>query len=77
MLIYCDPPYKNTTGYKVGKFNSDLFWNTMREWSKNNYVFISEEEAPDDFEVVWEQKKRRTLNSKVRECKTEKLFYKK
>jgi DNA adenine methylase len=75
MLIYCDPPYKNTTGYKVGKFNSDLFWNTMREWSKNNYVFISEEEAPDDFEVVWEQKKRRTLNSKVRECKIEKLYF--
>ena len=74
MLIYCDPPYKNTTGYKVGKFDSDMFWNTMREWSKNNYVFISEEEAPDDFEVVWEQDKRRTLNSKVREHKTEKLF---
>ena len=74
MLIYCDPPYKNTTGYKVGKFDSDMFWNIMREWSKNNHVFISEEEAPDDFEVVWEQDKRRTLNSKVREHKTEKLF---
>jgi len=74
MLIYCDPPYKNTTGYKVGKFDSDMFWNIMREWSKNNYVFISEEEAPDDFEVIWEQDKRRTLNSKVREHKTEKLF---
>lgn len=74
MLIYCDPPYKNTTGYKVGKFDSDMFWNIMREWSKNNHVFISEEEAPDDFEVIWEQDKRRTLNSKVREHKTEKLF---
>ena len=74
MLIYCDPPYKNTTGYNVGDFDSELFWNTMREWSKNNYVFISEEVAPDDFEVVWEQNKFRSLNTCNRETKTEKLF---
>ena len=44
MLIYCDPPYKNTTGYKINKkeFNHDIFWNIIREWSKNNFVFVSE-----------------------------------
>lgn len=52
-LVYCDPPYHNTTKYTVGDFNSNEFWNIMREWSKNNTVIISEYVAPDDFEVIW------------------------
>ena len=34
MLIYCDPPYKNTTQYKTEVFDYKLFWDTMRSWSK-------------------------------------------
>ena len=41
MLIYCDPPYQHTTGYSTGGFDHDKFWDTMRKWSKNNYIFIS------------------------------------
>ena len=52
-LIYCDPPYENTTGYK-DKFDHTLFWNTMREWSKCNTIVISEYKAPDDFACVLE-----------------------
>ena len=74
MLIYCDPPYHNTTQYETGDFNTDEFWELMRKWSKNNYVFISEENAPDDFIVVWSKDKRRTLDSKTRSYKIEKLF---
>jgi DNA adenine methylase len=55
-IIYCDPPYRGTTGYRVNAarteddvFNHDLFWETMRKWSAKNYVFISEYSAPDDF----------------------------
>ena len=33
----------------------------MREWSKNNIVIISEQEAPDDFEILWEGGIRRTI----------------
>ena len=29
------------------------FWETMRKWSKNNIVVISEREAPKDFKKVW------------------------
>jgi site-specific DNA-adenine methylase len=61
MLIYCDPPYKHTQGYSAGGFEDEKFWNKMREWSKDNVVFISEESAPKDFKVVWSRKKRRTL----------------
>ena len=46
-LIYCDPPYKDTTKYPIiGEFNTEEFWNVMRNWSKNNTVIISEYEAP-------------------------------
>lgn len=42
-LIYCDPPYKNTTKYTaVSNFNHYKFWNKVREWSKNNIVIVSE-----------------------------------
>jgi DNA adenine methylase len=74
MLIYCDPPYAQTTGYSTGEFNHKEFWETMRKWSKNNYVFISEESAPSDFKFVWKKGKRRTLNKKVRFVKYEKIY---
>lgn len=74
MLIYCDPPYKSTHGYSTGAFDHDEFWNTMREWSKDNYVFISEENAPSDFKVVWEKSKRRTLDKSSRFYRYEKIF---
>jgi site-specific DNA-adenine methylase len=74
MLIYCDPPYKNTVGYDTGEFNHDEFWEVMRKWSKKNYVFISEENAPKDFKVVWKKKKKRTINAIVRDVKIEKIY---
>jgi len=74
MLIYCDPPYKSTEGYSTGDFDHDLFWETMRKWSKNNCVFISEESAPSDFIVVWKRKKRRTLDKQNRFYSYEKLY---
>lgn len=74
MLIYCDPPYKNTTGYDTGDFDHVNFWETMRKWSKNNYVFISEETAPKDFIVIWTKNKCRTINSETRYYKIEKIY---
>lgn len=51
-LIYCDPPYKNTTRIYNLDFDSEEFWDVARKWSKNNIVVISEYEAPEDFECV-------------------------
>lgn len=54
-IIYCDPPYEGTTGYK-DKFNHAEFWQWCRDKSKEGHtVFISEYKAPDDFECVWQQ----------------------
>lgn len=75
MLIYCDPPYKSTEKYaSTEDFNHDLFWETMRKWSRNNCVFISEQSAPSDFKSVWSLNKRRTLDKTSRFYNKEHLF---
>lgn len=75
-VIYCDPPYANTTGYTVGQFDTDEFWDYMRQLSKRYDVYISEESAPNDFECVWSQELTRTLdyNKSNQPKKVEKLF---
>ena len=53
-LIYCDPPYEGTTKYKDG-FNHKDFWQWCRDKaSEGCTVFVSEYNAPDDFECVWQ-----------------------
>lgn len=74
-LIYCDPPYFGTKQYNVSRdFDYDYFWNWVREMSKNNIVLVSEQTGPDDFEVVWEQNVKRTLDYSKKLVVTEKLF---
>jgi hypothetical protein len=48
----------------------------MREISKNNMVFISEQEAPNDFIPIWEKPIKRILDANKNNIftKTEKLF---
>jgi len=53
-LIYCDPPYEDTTSYKTGAFDHPKFWDWCRKMSEKNLVFVSEYKAPDDFFCVWE-----------------------
>ena len=61
-IVYCDPPYRNTTKYKSGDFDHDLFWNWVRNISKQGHkVFVSEYTAPDDFRCVWSKVVHNTL----------------
>ena len=76
-LIYCDPPYKDTTKYPIiGEFNTEEFWNVMRNWSKNNIVIISEYEAPYDFECIKEIHTKTDIRNGdgKRENRVERLF---
>jgi len=74
-VIYCDPPYANTKQYANAlKFDYEEFWNTMREWSKNNIVLISEENAPDDFKCIWQQEVSRSIKANDKSKSVEKLF---
>ena len=75
VLIYCDPPYKDTKQYGVSKnFNHDDFWNWVKEISKNNIVLVSECQAPDDFKCIWQQEVTRTIDNNKRVSSVEKLF---
>lgn len=72
-LVYCDPPYKNTTKYK-DDFNHDEYWHWVRSMSKDNIVLCSEYTAPEDFKCIWEYKTIVTLDNASRSTATERLF---
>lgn len=74
-LFYLDPPYKNKKQYGTSKgFDHDEFWNWCRYMSKKNIVLISEQEAPYDFECIWQQDVKRTIDNNKRVKAVEKLF---
>lgn len=74
-LIYCDPPYQGTTAYSTSKnFDYDVYWNKVREWSKQNIVLCSEYNAPNDFICIYEKTLTTTLDKNSRKKDTEKLF---
>ena len=78
-MIYCDPPYVNTTKYGLFKgFDHVEFWDIMRKWSEHNTVFISEYIAPDDFKCVLEIETKTSLRDKNGKVilRIEKLFSK-
>lgn len=72
-LIYCDPPYEGTTGYK-DNFDHQAYWEWVRKMSKNNIVICSEYSAPPDFECIWSKELTTTLDKNSRNKSVEKLF---
>lgn len=76
-VVYCDPPYENTTGYKgTAKFNHELFWKTVQQWADNGaIVYVSEYTAPKNILEVWSKEKQASASLKDKTGKvTEKLF---
>lgn len=73
-LIYCDPPYEGTTEYH-SSFDSEKFWEFIRNVSKNNYVFVSEYSAPNDFTCITQKIKRTSMDGQgATRKRVEKLF---
>ena len=69
MTIYCDPPYMESNisndevkGFRC--FDHSMFWETMRRWSIDNLVYISETSSPDDFTCIWEKRVGRNFYKK-------------
>lgn len=76
-VIYVDPPYQNTKFYGYAsqeQMDYTKFWNWVRELSQDNYVFVSEQTAPTDFEAIWKKETKRTMHPTERKQVTEKLF---
>lgn len=78
-VVYCDPPYANTTGYKAaGEFDHDEFWRwCQKQVRKGADVFVSEYEPPQGVPVeeVWSRTAKQTMGRKeTKPAKTERLF---
>ena len=57
-VVYCDPPYADTTSYS-STFDNVEFWEVMNAWVEiGAYVFVSEIKAPDDWEPIWHLERR-------------------
>lgn len=42
VVLFCDPPYAQTTGYKSGAFDSERFDARLRDWAKIVPVYVTE-----------------------------------
>jgi DNA adenine methylase len=72
-IIYCDPPYTNTTGYNKNKFDSKKFWGwCLEKYREGHKIFVSEYTAPNTFKCIW---KKQVLNQ-LKENNSEKVFEK-
>lgn len=75
-VIYCDPPYQDTTAYKNEiEFNHSEFWKwCIKMTAKGHDVLISEYNAPGDFVCVWNKQLTNSMNTKNTYNPIEKLF---
>lgn len=74
-LVYCDPPYYNTTKYKHG-IDYSIFWDWCRNLSFNGCtVFISSYQAPLDYVSIFEKEQVSSLDLDTGSKRnTEKLY---
>lgn len=73
-IIYCDPPYKGTCGYR-DEIEYGVFWDWVRSKSNGGHtVFVSEYSAPEDFICIKEIHIRASLNPGIKPPRVERLF---
>ena len=75
-VVYCDPPYQETTKYK-NNFDSLAFWAWCESLCKQGHqVFVSEYAAPNRWVCLWEKSRVASSLTKDTGSKTatEKLF---
>lgn len=75
-LVYCDPPYADTTGYSaVGKFDSAEFWSVASSWvDRGAVVLVSEYAAPANWKCVWEVSTTTQMHGEGKSGRVERLF---
>lgn len=75
-LIYCDPPYSNTTKYQLS-FDSKRFWDWCNQLVQNGHkVYVSEYNAPEDWKCIWQKEVSSSIRRNGRVHSLEKLFTK-
>jgi DNA adenine methylase len=61
-VMYCDPPYANTTGYREGSFNHEEFWTwvvSLKQAKPEAKILVSEFTIPENIPhtVLFEKEK--------------------
>jgi DNA adenine methylase len=76
-IVYCDPPYQDTTKYKDSIEHKE-FWDWCNvQTSIGNKVFVSEYSAPEGWRCIWEKVVNSSLTKETGSKKAiEKLFTK-
>ena len=64
-IVYCDIPYYGTKQYATSKgFDYEDFWTWARSIGEQGHtVFVSEYNAPTDFECVWGKEAKSSLSA--------------
>lgn len=66
-VVYADPPYYKAVNYRnplqPEGFNNTEFWQVATKWSEKATVFVSEFDAPDDWLLVWEEERNRSMRN--------------
>lgn len=74
-LVYCDIPYYDTKKYGTSKnFDYSRFWSWARKMSEKNIILVSEHIAPSEWECIWQQGVKRTIDNNKRVSVVERLF---
>ena len=66
-MLYCDIPYRNTTGYSTGSFNHDEFYSWAVGMSHLGHtVLVSEylHNLPDGWKVVWQHESKKGIRDR-------------
>lgn len=73
-LVYCDPPYFDSTKYKTDFSHKD-FWRWCEILSAKHQVFVSEYTAPDGWVSIWSKRVNSSLTKNTgAKTGTENLF---
>lgn len=73
-VVYCDPPYANTTGYG-GTFDHKAFYSWCRAVGRRHPLFVSEYWMPSDFRCVSEAEIHVLMGSSTNaQTRIEKIF---
>lgn len=72
-VIYCDPPYDRTTGYR-DTFDTPRFHRWAEKMSRDHVVLVSEYSAPSHWEIVSEKERKQGLRSRAGDMRIERVY---
>lgn len=66
-MLYCDTPYRNTTGYSTGSFNHDEFYAWAVDIKSLGHTVLASEylhNLPDGWKVVWRHESKKDIRDR-------------